>query len=90
MSEGIGGDRAIRIEILEGGQIEIRRTSYSGKVREPVYYDDEEAALIVIEMLFRAARERGLKERFEPQIVKEGWKEFERLKQEAEWQTKPK
>ena len=87
---GIEGDRAIRIEILEGGEIEIRRTSYSGKVREPVYYDNEDTALIVIEMLFRAARAKAIKERFEPQIVKEGWKEFERLQEEASWQIKPR
>ncbi len=73
------GDRTIRIEILEGGEIEIRRVTPEGKTREPLSYDSEDAALPVIEMLLRAARQKALKEKFVPQVVKEGLRELRKM-----------
>ena len=73
------GDRTIRIELLEGGEIEISRFSSDGQAREKTNHDNLEAALVVIEMLVRAAYERAIRERFEPQIIKEGMREYKRL-----------
>jgi len=67
-NDRILGDQILRIEVLEGAKIELLRVSPEGKAREPVHYDDVDAALAVIEMFIRAAHARALKEKFVPQL----------------------
>jgi len=84
----IDGDRTIRIEVLEGGEIEIIRVSTDGKSRSPLYYDNETAALVVIEMFLSAAIKKAVDNKFESQLNKEARKEFRKLESEFHGKTK--